>query len=72
MKKISWRDLDVEESERTLKAAERKASEMAEKVACLQFDLQTVNEGKIQALNNEKLAAANLQNLFEEKNNTKK
>ncbi|KAL2556541.1 WEB family protein [Forsythia ovata] len=58
---------DLEESERCLQVAKEEASEMAKKVESLMSVLETVKEEKTRALNSEKLAAAGLQSLLEEK-----
>ncbi|KAF5760031.1 putative WEB family protein [Helianthus annuus] len=59
---------DLEESERALQKLKLEASETAKKAESLKNDLEVVKEEKIQALNNEKLAASSVQNLLEEKN----
>ncbi|KAA0032100.1 WEB family protein [Cucumis melo var. makuwa] len=59
---------DLKESEHHLHRAKEEASEMEKLVASLRSQLETVNEEKTQALNNEKLAASSVQSLLEEKN----
>ncbi|KAJ0681658.1 putative WEB family protein [Helianthus annuus] len=59
---------DLEESERVLQKLKLEASETAKKAESLKNELEVVKEEKIQALNNEKLAASSVQNLLEEKN----
>ncbi|XP_062119715.1 WEB family protein At5g16730, chloroplastic-like [Humulus lupulus] len=59
---------DIEESERCLGIAKEETTEMAKAVESLKCELESVKEEKIQALNNEKLAASSVKNLLEEKN----
>lgn len=59
---------DLEDSERCLQMSKEEASKLAKKVESLVSQLETLKEEKIQALNNEKLAAASVQTLLEEKN----
>lgn len=59
---------DLEDSERCLQMSKEEASNLAKKVESLVSQLETLKEEKIQALNNEKLAAASVQTLLEEKN----
>ncbi|XP_059625104.1 WEB family protein At3g02930, chloroplastic-like [Cornus florida] len=59
---------ELEESERRFDVAKEEASEMEKRVDSLQSQLETLKEEKIQALNNEKLAATSVQTLLEEKN----
>ncbi|PSS04571.1 WEB family protein [Actinidia chinensis var. chinensis] len=59
---------DLEESERLCDMAKEEAADMARKLDCLKSKLETVKEEKTQALNHEKLAAASVQTLLEEKN----
>ncbi|KAF5749250.1 WEB family protein [Tripterygium wilfordii] len=58
---------DLNESEHNLDKAKVETSEMAKKVESLKSELETVKEEKVQALNNEKLAASSVQTLLEEK-----
>ncbi|KAL6503989.1 hypothetical protein OROGR_025912 [Orobanche gracilis] len=60
--------LNLEESERRLEQAKGESSEMAKKIESNKAELEIVKEEKAQSLNNEKLAAANVLNLLEEKN----
>nr|GMC58050.1 WEB family protein At3g02930, chloroplastic-like [Ipomoea batatas] len=55
---------DLEESKRHIKMAKEEASDMAEKVESLSFEIETIKEEKILALNNEKLAADSVQQLL--------
>ncbi|KAI8032306.1 WEB family protein [Camellia lanceoleosa] len=48
--------------------AKEEAAEMEKRVDCLKSELETVKEEKTQSVNNEKLAAASVQTLLEEKN----
>ncbi|KAJ1391209.1 WEB family protein [Sesbania bispinosa] len=48
--------------------ANEESLEMSKKIESLKSELETVNEEKAQALNNEKLAASSVQTLLEEKN----
>ncbi|XP_024021094.1 WEB family protein At5g16730, chloroplastic isoform X1 [Morus notabilis] len=59
---------DLEESEHQISNAKQETSEMAKIVESLKAELENVKEEKIQALNNEKLAASSVQTLLEEKN----
>ncbi|XP_052180299.1 WEB family protein At3g02930, chloroplastic-like [Diospyros lotus] len=59
---------DLEESGRRLDMAKEEAAEMEKKFDYLKSELETVKEERTQALNNEKLAAASVQTLLEEKN----
>ncbi|KAF5193064.1 Web family protein [Thalictrum thalictroides] len=59
---------DLEESVEHLNKAKHEASEKARLVESLTSELETVKEEKVQALNNEKLAASSVQGLLEEKN----
>ncbi|CAN1246587.1 WEB family protein At5g16730, chloroplastic [Linum grandiflorum] len=59
---------DLEESERRSVRAQEQASGLAKEVEYLKSELEAVKEEKIQALNNEKLAASSVQGLLEEKN----
>lgn len=59
---------DLEDSERCLQMSKEEASNLEKKVESLVSQLETLKEEKIQALNNEKLAAASVQTLLEEKN----
>ncbi|PIA39949.1 hypothetical protein AQUCO_02600412v1 [Aquilegia coerulea] len=59
---------DLEESEEHLNKTKLEASEKAKLVESLISELETVKEEKVQALNNEKLAASSVQGLLEEKN----
>ncbi|XP_063935729.1 WEB family protein At3g02930, chloroplastic-like isoform X1 [Daucus carota subsp. sativus] len=58
---------DLEISERSLNMAKEQASEMEKEVESLKCELDTLKGEKIQALNNEKLAAESVQTLLEEK-----
>ncbi|KAF5735313.1 WEB family protein [Tripterygium wilfordii] len=58
---------DLQESEHRLDKAKVESSEMAKKVESLKSELETFKEEKVQALNNEKLAASSVQTLLEEK-----
>ncbi|XP_019263246.1 PREDICTED: WEB family protein At3g02930, chloroplastic-like isoform X2 [Nicotiana attenuata] len=58
---------DLEESEHRAQMAKEEASEMRKKVDSLISDLEIVKEEKIQAMENEKKAAASVQILLEEK-----
>lgn len=60
--------VDFEESERHLQMAKEEASNLEKKVESLTAELEAVKEEKVQALNNEKLAASSVQTLLEEKN----
>ncbi|KAG5602598.1 hypothetical protein H5410_033968 [Solanum commersonii] len=57
---------DLEESEHHAQMAREEVSELRKKVDSLMCDLETVKEEKIQALENEKLAAASVQILSRE------
>ncbi|XP_055832494.1 WEB family protein At3g02930, chloroplastic-like [Solanum dulcamara] len=59
---------DLEESEHHAQMSREEASELRKKVDSLMCDLKTVKEEKIRAMENEKLAAASVQTLLEEKN----
>ncbi|MCD7472273.1 hypothetical protein HAX54_013303 [Datura stramonium] len=59
---------DREESEHDAQTAREEASELRKKVDSLMSDLDSVKEEKIQAMENEKLAAASVQTLLEENN----
>ncbi|OMO96589.1 hypothetical protein COLO4_15190 [Corchorus olitorius] len=59
---------DIEESEHRINMAKEETAEVAKLVESLKSELETVKEEKIQALNNEKLAASSVQTLLEEKN----
>lgn len=59
---------DLEELEHRISNAKQETSEMAKIAESLKAELETVKEEKIQALNNEKLAASSVQTLLEEKN----
>ncbi|KAF8379078.1 hypothetical protein HHK36_028505 [Tetracentron sinense] len=59
---------DLEKSERCFDMAKQEASEMGMTVESLKSELEGVKEEKMQALNNEKLAALSIQSLLEEKN----
>ncbi|GMP25298.1 hypothetical protein CsSME_00002237 [Camellia sinensis var. sinensis] len=65
---ISRQRGDLEESERRLDMAKEEAAEMEKKVDCLKSELETVKDERTQSVNNEKLAAASVQTLLEEKN----
>ncbi|KAL5568280.1 hypothetical protein UlMin_024855 [Ulmus minor] len=58
---------DLEESERCLIVAKEETSEVEKMVESLKSQLEAVKEDKTQALNNEKIAASNVQTLLEEK-----
>ncbi|XP_077234971.1 WEB family protein At3g02930, chloroplastic-like [Tasmannia lanceolata] len=58
----------LEESERHLEAAKQEAMEMTKTVENLKLELESVKEEKMQALDNELLAASSIQSLLEEKN----
>ncbi|XP_057774080.1 WEB family protein At5g16730, chloroplastic-like [Salvia miltiorrhiza] len=59
---------DLEESDILLELAKEEASEMAKQVESLRSELEILKEEKAHSLNNEKLAAENVQTLLEEKN----
>ncbi|KAK7263995.1 hypothetical protein RJT34_31596 [Clitoria ternatea] len=59
---------DLEDSERRLLRAKGESLENSKKVESLKSELETAKEEKVQALNNEKLAASSVQALLEEKN----
>ncbi|XP_042502181.1 WEB family protein At3g02930, chloroplastic-like isoform X2 [Macadamia integrifolia] len=59
---------DFEESEHRLETAKQEASEMVRMVEFMKAELETVTEEKMQALNNEQLAASSVQDLLAEKN----
>lgn len=59
---------DLVESESRLDVVKEEVSLTGKKVESLTSELETVKEEKTRALNNEKLAAASVQNLLEEKN----
>lgn len=65
---IGRQKVDLEDSERCLQMSKEEASNLAKKVESLVSQLETLKEEKIQALNNEKLAATSVQTLLEEKN----
>ncbi|KAG2701205.1 hypothetical protein I3760_06G034000 [Carya illinoinensis] len=58
---------DLKDSERRLDMAKEEGSEMVKKVESLKSELDTLKEEKARALNNEKLAASNVQALLVEK-----
>ncbi|XP_027354967.1 WEB family protein At5g16730, chloroplastic-like isoform X2 [Abrus precatorius] len=66
--KIRRQRTDLEDSERQLLMAKEESLENSKKVESLKSELETVREEKVQALNNEKLAASSVQDLLEEKN----
>ncbi|EPS58341.1 hypothetical protein M569_16473, partial [Genlisea aurea] len=59
---------DLDESEHRVKLAKQEVSENGKKIESLNAELETLKEEKNQFLNNEKLAAACVRNLLEEKN----
>lgn len=65
---ISRQRGDLEESEHRADMAKEESTKMAEMAESLKTELEKVKEEKIQALNNEKLAASSVQILLEEKN----
>ncbi|GMH09127.1 hypothetical protein Nepgr_010967 [Nepenthes gracilis] len=59
---------DLEESERRLEKANEEAAKSAKIIETLKSELETVEEERAQALENEKLAASSVQSLLEDKN----
>lgn len=58
---------DLEESRHLVELAKEETSEMVKKVESIISELESVKEEKIQALNNELVAASSIQTLLEEK-----
>ncbi|KAK8532199.1 hypothetical protein V6N13_131534 [Hibiscus sabdariffa] len=58
---------DLVESEQCINTAQQEAKEVTELVESLKSELETANEEKTRALNNEKLAASSVRTLLEEK-----
>lgn len=65
---IKRQKVDFDEAGRLLGVANEEASKLQEEVESLKSELEDVKEEKKQALNNDKLAAASIQTLLEEKN----
>ncbi|KAG1359389.1 WEB family protein, chloroplastic [Cocos nucifera] len=59
---------DLDESHRCLYLAQQEALDIVKMVEVLKSKLQTLEEEKLQALNNEKDAASNIESLMEERN----
>ncbi|XP_010935030.1 WEB family protein At3g02930, chloroplastic [Elaeis guineensis] len=59
---------DLDESDRRLDLAQQEALDMGKTVEVLKSELQTLEEEKLQALNNEKAASSNIESLMEERN----
>ncbi|KAK1285699.1 WEB family protein [Acorus calamus] len=59
--------LDLEESNQSLEIARQQALEITKTVEVLQSEIQNLQEEKMQAEKNEKIAASNVQKLFEER-----
>jgi chromosome segregation ATPase len=59
---------DLEDSEHCLLAAKEENLEMSKRIETLEYEIETVNKEKAQALNNEKISASSVQTLVEEKN----
>ncbi|XP_018682320.2 WEB family protein At4g27595, chloroplastic isoform X2 [Musa acuminata AAA Group] len=65
---VARRTTELDESSQHLGVAEQEAAEMGKMIAVLKSELQIAEEAKIHALNNEKAAILNMQQLTEERN----
>nr|XP_018682320.1 PREDICTED: WEB family protein At4g27595, chloroplastic-like isoform X2 [Musa acuminata subsp. malaccensis] len=65
---VAKRTTELDESSQHLGVAEQEAAEMGKMIAVLKSELQIAEEAKIHALNNEKAAILNMQQLTEERN----